>query len=173
MPSVRRLTAILADVAGYSRLMGADEEGTHERLKAHLGQPLIRRLRRAGGELLRKPATACWRDFRASFERSAQRNGRDAPTRRDRQLQLIAERGRRGWQRASGYNWRALVEADIGRYKRVIGDTLRSRAKRRQTTEVAIAVASLNRMLGAGAAGVRSPPLNLNSGGAGLTSPSC
>src|SRR6478736_5670484 len=39
MPAVRRLTAILAaDVAGYSRLMGADEEGTHERLKAHLGE---------------------------------------------------------------------------------------------------------------------------------------
>src|ERR1700687_5735293 len=40
MASVRRrLTAILAaDVAGYSRLMGADEEGTHERLKAHLAQ---------------------------------------------------------------------------------------------------------------------------------------
>jgi adenylate cyclase len=37
MPPVRRLTAILAaDVAGYSRLMGADEEGTHERLTAHL-----------------------------------------------------------------------------------------------------------------------------------------
>jgi len=36
MPAVRRLSAILAaDVAGYSRLMGADEEGTHERLKAH------------------------------------------------------------------------------------------------------------------------------------------
>ena len=35
MPSVRRLTAILAaDVAGYSRLMGADEEGMLERLKA-------------------------------------------------------------------------------------------------------------------------------------------
>jgi adenylate cyclase len=35
MPPVRRLTAILAaDVAGYSRLMGADEEGTLERLKA-------------------------------------------------------------------------------------------------------------------------------------------
>src|ERR1700730_4841500 len=62
-------------------------------------------------------------------------------------LQLIAERGRMGWQRASGYNWRALVEADIGRYKRVIGDTLRSRTKPRQTTEVAIAIASLNRML--------------------------
>ena len=37
MPPVRRLTAILAaDVAGYSRLMSADEEGTHERLQAHL-----------------------------------------------------------------------------------------------------------------------------------------
>ena len=29
-----------------------------------------------------------------------------APTKRDRHLQLIAERGRMGWQRASGYNWR-------------------------------------------------------------------
>lgn len=32
----RRLTAILAaDVAGYSRLMGIDEEGPLARLKAH------------------------------------------------------------------------------------------------------------------------------------------
>src|SRR5262249_44268684 len=37
MASVRRLTAILAAaVAAYSRLMGAGEEGTHERLTAHL-----------------------------------------------------------------------------------------------------------------------------------------
>jgi len=37
MPPVRRLTAILAaDVAGYSRLMSADEERTHERLQADL-----------------------------------------------------------------------------------------------------------------------------------------
>jgi class 3 adenylate cyclase len=37
MASTRRLAAILAaDVAGYSRLMGVDEEGTHERLRAHL-----------------------------------------------------------------------------------------------------------------------------------------
>jgi len=36
MASTRRLAAILAaDVAGYSRLMGVDEEGTLERLKAH------------------------------------------------------------------------------------------------------------------------------------------
>src|ERR1700746_2475471 len=42
----RRLAAILAaDVAGYSRLMGADEEGTHERLKAlrrELADPKIK-----------------------------------------------------------------------------------------------------------------------------------
>jgi adenylate cyclase len=39
MASTRRLTAILAaDVAGYSRLMGADEEDTHERLQAHFQQ---------------------------------------------------------------------------------------------------------------------------------------
>jgi adenylate cyclase len=36
MSATRRLAAILsADVAGYSRLMGADEEGTLERLRAH------------------------------------------------------------------------------------------------------------------------------------------
>jgi adenylate cyclase len=37
MTATRRLAAILvADVAGYSRLMGADEGGTHERLRALL-----------------------------------------------------------------------------------------------------------------------------------------
>src|SRR3712207_4544955 len=70
-----------------------------------------------------------------------------APTRRDRHIEAIAERGRMGWQKASGYNWRALVEADIARFKRVIGDGLRSRTDGRQTTEVAIAVGALNRML--------------------------
>src|SRR5262249_46502389 len=69
------------------------------------------------------------------------------PTPRDRHLQVIAEHGRMGWQKASGYNWRALVEADIGRWKRVIGDALRSQTDKRQATEVAIAVAILNRML--------------------------
>ena len=35
--TIRHPAAILAaDVAGYPRLMGADEEGTHERLQAHL-----------------------------------------------------------------------------------------------------------------------------------------
>ncbi len=52
-----------------------------------------------------------------------------------------------GWQKASGYNCRALVEADISRWKRVIGDGLRSHTDGRQATEVAIAADVLNRML--------------------------
>ena len=70
-----------------------------------------------------------------------------APTQRDRHLEVIAERGRLGWQKASGYNWRALIEADIARWKRVIGAALRSHTDGRQVTEVTIAADVLNRML--------------------------
>jgi hypothetical protein len=70
-----------------------------------------------------------------------------APTQRDAHLRCIAERGRMGWQRASRYNWRALVESDVSRWKRVIGDGLRSQTDGRQATEVAIAADVLNRML--------------------------
>ena len=41
-----------------------------------------------------------------------------APTQRDRHLELIAERGRMGWQKATGYNVRAKAEAAVSRYKR-------------------------------------------------------
>ena len=70
-----------------------------------------------------------------------------APTQRDLHLREIAERGRMGWQKSSGYNLRSKVEASIGRYKRVIGDALRSRTDQTEATEVAIAAAALNRML--------------------------
>ncbi|MGI4795412.1 MAG: IS5 family transposase [Janthinobacterium lividum] len=70
-----------------------------------------------------------------------------APTQRDRHLQMIAEHGRRRWQKASGYHWRALVEADISRFKRVIGNGLRSRTDRRRETGIALAVSVLNQML--------------------------
>ena len=69
------------------------------------------------------------------------------PTQRDRHLQGIAEKGRIGWQKMSGYNKRSRVEAAIGRYKQVIGDGLRSRKDQRRTTEVGISVHVLNRML--------------------------
>src|SRR5215217_3236541 len=70
-----------------------------------------------------------------------------APTQRDRHLRCITERGRMGWQKASGYNWRALVESDVSRWKRVIGEGLRSQTDGRQASEVAIVADVLNRML--------------------------
>jgi transposase len=70
-----------------------------------------------------------------------------APTQRDGHLQCIAEFGRAAWQKASGYNIRARIEATIGRFKQVIGDGLRSRTDQRRATEVDVAVHALNRML--------------------------
>ena len=69
-----------------------------------------------------------------------------SPTQRDLHIFAIDEHGRMNWQKASGYNKRSKVEVSIGRYKRVIGDTLKSRHDDRRTTEVALAVKSLNRM---------------------------
>src|SRR3954464_8655241 len=69
-----------------------------------------------------------------------------APTQRYQHLQLIAEHGRMGWQTASGYTRRALAEATISRFKRVIGDGLRSHTDQRQATEMDVAVQVLNRM---------------------------
>ena len=68
------------------------------------------------------------------------------PTQRDQHILAIEERGRMHWQKVSGYNRRSKVEASIGRYKRVIGDALKSRAEACRKTEVAIAVKALNRM---------------------------
>jgi hypothetical protein len=63
---------------------------------------------------------------------------------------MIAERGRVAWQKTSGCNLRARVEASIGRYKRVIDAALRSHTDLTEAAEVAIAAADLNRMLAFG-----------------------
>jgi len=52
-----------------------------------------------------------------------------APTQRDLHICSINEHGRMSWQKTSGYNRRSKVEASISRYKRVIGDALRSRER--------------------------------------------
>ena len=54
------------------------------------------------------------------------------------------------WQKASGYTRRSRAEATIGRYKRVIGDGLRSHTDERRATEMDVAVHVLNRMLDLG-----------------------
>lgn len=75
-----------------------------------------------------------------------------APSQRDLHIRAIDAHGRMNWQKTSGYNKRSKVEVSIGRYKRVIGDALKSRHDDRRTTEVVIAVKSLNRMNQLGAA---------------------
>ena len=55
------------------------------------------------------------------------RTAETAPTQRDCHLQLITEKDWMGWRKASGCNKRARAEASIGRFKRMIGDGLRSR----------------------------------------------
>ncbi|UVF22235.1 IS5 family transposase (plasmid) [Microvirga terrae] len=72
------------------------------------------------------------------------------PTQRDRHLHSIAEHGRRGWQKRSGYTQRALVESATSRIKRVIGTSLRSRTEPRRAIEIAVEIHALNRMLEGG-----------------------
>lgn len=53
MSVTRRLTTVFyADVAGYSRLTGADEAGSHQRVMAVLDD-VTARITDAGGEVLR------------------------------------------------------------------------------------------------------------------------
>src|SRR5271156_140638 len=64
MPPVRRLTAILAaDVAGYSRLMGVDEEGTHERLKEYLGELVDPKIREHRGRTVKNTGDGFLAEF--------------------------------------------------------------------------------------------------------------
>jgi TolB-like protein/class 3 adenylate cyclase len=66
MPPVRRLTAILAaDVAGYSRLMGTDEEGTHERLKAHLGELVNPKIAEHRGRIVKNTGDGFLAEFQS------------------------------------------------------------------------------------------------------------
>jgi class 3 adenylate cyclase len=52
--TTRRLAAILAaDVVGYSRLMGADEEGTHERLRVHLRELVDPKIKERRGRIVK------------------------------------------------------------------------------------------------------------------------
>jgi adenylate cyclase len=64
MASTRRLAAILAaDVAGYSRLMGVDEEGTHERLKAHFQQLVEPKIKEYQGRIVKNTGDGVLAEF--------------------------------------------------------------------------------------------------------------
>src|SRR6266446_5864518 len=69
MASTRRLTAILAaDVAGYSRLMGADEEGTHERLRVHLRQLVEPKIEEHQGHIVKNTGDGLLAEFASVVE---------------------------------------------------------------------------------------------------------
>src|SRR6516165_6603263 len=62
--ATRRLAAILAaDVVGYSRLMGVDEEGTHERFKAHLVELLDPKIREHHGRIVKTTGDGVLAEF--------------------------------------------------------------------------------------------------------------
>ena len=62
--ATRRLAAILAaDVVGYSRLMGADEEGTHERVKAHLREVVDPKISEHHGRIVKTTGDGVLAEF--------------------------------------------------------------------------------------------------------------
>jgi TolB-like protein/class 3 adenylate cyclase len=69
MASTRRLAAIFAaDVAGYSRLMGVDEESTHERFTAHLKELFTPRIRQHGGRIVKSTGDGMLAEFPSVVE---------------------------------------------------------------------------------------------------------
>ena len=69
-----------------------------------------------------------------------------ANAQRNQHIDAIAEHGRMKWQTEAGYNQRSQVEAQIGRWKQVVGDRLQARDFDNQTVEAQIASKALNRM---------------------------
>ena len=68
MSQTRRLAAILAaDVAGYSRLIGADEEGTLNRLRSIRVELIDPKITEHRGRIVKTPVTACWSNFPVSL----------------------------------------------------------------------------------------------------------
>ena len=65
----RRLAAILAaDVAGYSLLMNHDEEGTLQRLKAHLGELVEPHIAAHRGRIVKRTGDGLLVDFASAVE---------------------------------------------------------------------------------------------------------
>ncbi len=65
----RRLAAILAgDVAGYSRLMGADEEGTHARLNAHRREFLEPKIAEYRGRIVKRTGDGILVEFASAVD---------------------------------------------------------------------------------------------------------
>ena len=96
MASTRRLAAILAaDVVGYSWLMSADEEGTHERLKTHLRQLFDPKIREHQGRIVKNTGDGLLVEFasvvdalRCATEVQAGMTKRNATVTEDRRIEF-------------------------------------------------------------------------------------
>ena len=92
----RRLAAILAaDVAGYSRLMGADEEGTHERLQTHFRELVNPKIKEHWGRMVKNTGDGFLAEFasvvaavRCAAEIQRGMAERNAETAEDRRITL-------------------------------------------------------------------------------------
>ncbi len=73
-------------------------------------------------------------------------NAETTPSRRDRHIALIRDKGRMGWQKAVDYGRRSLGETAMSRYKTVVGRGLHARSLPAQKTEARVGCAVLNRM---------------------------
>jgi Transposase DDE domain len=73
-----------------------------------------------------------------------------ATSQRDEHIAMIAQYGRIGWQRRSGYNRRSLIETAVFRYKTIIGPRLCARSLLNQRTEAKLGCNALNRMTSLG-----------------------
>jgi len=68
------------------------------------------------------------------------------PLPRDQNMRRIRQVGRARWKQETGYHCRSLAETAVFRFKTIFGNTLQARTPDRQTTEVRIKCAALNRM---------------------------
>src|SRR5256886_1906693 len=93
-PVERRLAAIFAaDVAGYSRLMGEDEEGTHERLRRHLRDLVDPKIKEHRGRIVKNTGDGMLAEFssvvdavRCAVEMQRAMADRNAETVEDRRI---------------------------------------------------------------------------------------
>ena len=82
---------LAADVVGYSRLMGADEEGTHERFKAHLVELIDPKIREHHGRIVKTTGDGVLAEF-ASVVDAVRRGGDPFFDGRREQLVALASR---------------------------------------------------------------------------------
>jgi len=92
----RRLTAILAaDVAGYSRLTGLDEEGTHARLQDHLRSLVDPKIAKHRGRIVKNTGDGVLAEFssvvdavRCAVDVQRGMDGRNADVQTEQRIEL-------------------------------------------------------------------------------------